>query len=111
MWLFKQTSSAARSALIYITAGAIVVIWTLVWYVYLHNNPPETNSAFYWAAGFLMTGLAMILIGFGLGRISRVAQGADLPPQPIPLAVMDPQQNGAAPVLVAAPAATRGAGE
>jgi RsiW-degrading membrane proteinase PrsW (M82 family) len=110
MWLFKQSSPATRSALIYITAGAFVVIWTVVWYVYLNNNPPETNTVFYWATGFLMTGLTMILIGFGLGRISRAAQGADLPSHAVPLVVMDPQQNGAAPALVAPPEATRGAG-
>jgi hypothetical protein len=105
MRLFKQSSSAARAALIYITAGAVVVIWTIVWHVYLHNNPPETNTAFYWATGFLMTGLTMILIGFGLGRIGRAAQGADLPPQAAPLAVVNPPQNGAVPALVAVPAA------
>jgi hypothetical protein len=110
MWLFKQSSSAARSALIYITVGAVVVIWTIIWYVYLHNNPPETNTAFYWATGFLMTGLTMILIGFGLGRIGRAAQGADLPHQAVPLAVMNPQQNGAVPDFVEDLTATRSAG-
>ncbi len=107
MWLFKQSSSAARAALIYITAGASVVIWTIVWYVFLHNNPPETNTAFYWATGFLMTGLTMILIGFGLCWIARKAQSAELPSQTIPVAVMNPEQTGAVPALalVAAPAA------
>jgi hypothetical protein len=104
MWLFKQSSSAARAALIYITAGAIVVMWTIVWYVYLHNNPAETNTALYWATGFLMTGLTMILIGIGLCGIARSAQNAELPPQTIPVAVMNPKQNGAVPALVAAPA-------
>src|SRR5581483_8418679 len=100
MWLFKQSSSAARAALIYITAGAVVVIWTIVWCVYLLNNPPETNTAFYLSTGFLITGLTMVLIGFGLGRIGRAAQGADLAPQAVPLGVMNPQQNAAAPALV-----------
>ncbi len=99
---FQAIVSPARAALIYITAGAVVVIWTIVWYVYLLNNPPETKSAFYWATG---SGLTMILIGFGLGRIGRAAQGAGLAPQAVPLAVMNPQQNAAAPVLMAAPAA------
>jgi hypothetical protein len=103
MRLFKQSSSAARAALIYITAGAVVVIWTIVWHVYLHNNPPETNTAFYWATGFLMTGLTMILIGLGLYWIVRSAQSAELPPQTIPVALMNPKQNGAVPAPVAAP--------
>jgi hypothetical protein len=100
MWLFNQGSTAARTALIYITAGALVVIWTVVWYIYLHNNPPETNSVYYWCTGFLMTGLAFVLIGFGLGRIGRAARHADVPPEGVTLAVMNPQPNAAAPAPV-----------
>jgi hypothetical protein len=79
MWLFNQASSAARTALIYITAGALTVIWTGVWYLYLHNNPPETNGVYYLCGGLLITGLTLIVIGFGLGRIGRAARHADMP--------------------------------
>jgi hypothetical protein len=76
MWVFNQASTTARTALIYITAGAMLVIWTGVWYLYLHNNPPETNSIYYWCVGLLMTGLTLMVIGFGLGRIGRAARPA-----------------------------------
>jgi hypothetical protein len=89
MWLLKQVSSAARISLTYITIGAMTVIWTGVWYVYLYNNPPETHGVFYWCAGFLMTGLILILIGFGLGHIGRSARRADLPPQQVAPAEMN----------------------
>jgi hypothetical protein len=103
MWLFTQASSAARTALIYITAGAVMVIWTLVWYLYLYNNPPETNSADYWCGGLLMTGLALMVIGFGLGRIGRAARHAEMPVEAVaPVAVTPPEIAIATPVVVPA---------
>jgi hypothetical protein len=101
MWHFNQTSSSARTALIYITIGAMTVIWTGVWFLYLHNNPPETNSVYYWCGGFLVTGLTLIGIGFGLGQIGRSATHADLPPQEVTQAVVNTQPTAVAPVPVA----------
>jgi hypothetical protein len=100
MSLFNQASTAARTSLIYITAGTLVVIWTVVWYVYLHNNSPEPNNGYYWCTGFLVTGLALVFIGFGLGRIGRAARHADLPPEGVAVAVLNPQPIAAAPAPV-----------
>ena len=83
MWLF--TFTAARTALTYITLGALTLIWAGVWYIYLYNNPPSTQTAYYWCSGFLLTGLALAAIGLGLSMINRSAQSADL------LAVAAPQ--------------------
>jgi hypothetical protein len=77
MWFFSQTSSAARTALAYITVGALIVIWTGVWYVYLHNNPPDITNPYYWCGGLFLTGITLIVIGFGLGRIGRSARHAE----------------------------------
>jgi hypothetical protein len=105
MWLINQTSTAARTALIYITVGALTVIWTVMWYVYLFNNPRETHTAYYWCTGFLVTGVTLVLIGLGLGRIGRSARHADLPPLEVPVAVVDVQPNAAtAPAPGPAPA-------
>jgi hypothetical protein len=105
MWPFKQ-SSPARTVLLYITIGALIVIWTGVWYVYLLNNPSETQS-YYWCTGFLVTGLTMVVIGVVLGYLGRSARVAELtaapPPAPAasPLVVVNPPANGAAaPVAV-----------
>ncbi len=95
MWLFNQASSAARTSLVYITVGAMTVIWTAVWYVYLYNNPPESHSVYYWCTGVLASGLALVLIGLALGRIGRSARGADLPPVQVPLGLVNPPANGA----------------
>jgi hypothetical protein len=92
MWLFNQSSTTARTALFYITAGAFAVVWTGVWFVYLFNNPPETNSAYYWCTGILVTGLTLVLIGLGLGRFGRPAPVA-APQQPLFPFAPDPQAN------------------
>jgi len=102
MWFFKQTSSAARTALVYVTVGALTVIWTGVWYVYLHNNPPETTSVYYWCGGLLLTGLTLIVIGFGLGRIGRLARHAETPAAVASPVVMTPAQNVSAAAVVPA---------
>jgi len=91
MWLFTQPSAAARTALIYITAGALMVIWTGVWYVYLHNNPPEANNVYYWCGGMLASGLSLLLIGFGIGRIGRAARHADAAAPVVPPLTANPQ--------------------
>jgi hypothetical protein len=76
---FTTTSSAARTALIYITVGSLIVIWTGVWYIYLLNNPPESAWPNYWCGGLVVSGFTLIAIGLGLGRIGKEAQRADVP--------------------------------
>src|SRR5207248_3825186 len=93
-WLFNQSSTAARTSLVYITVGAMTVIWTGVWYVFLYNNPPETQSVYYWCTGFLVSGLALVLIGLALGRIGCSARGADVPTVGVPLGLLDRPPNG-----------------
>jgi hypothetical protein len=83
MWLFNQPSSSARTALIYITVGAVSVIWTGIWYLYLLNNPPEAHGVYYWCGGFLLTGFTLMLIGFMVGQIGRSARHADNLPQEV----------------------------
>lgn len=80
MWLISQLSSAARMALVYITIGALTVIWTGVWFTFVVNNRPESQGVYYWIAGFFITGLTLIAIGLGVGQIGRSAKTADAPP-------------------------------
>jgi hypothetical protein len=87
-------SPAARTALIYVTAGALTMIWTAVWYVYLRNYPPESNVPYYYCAGLMASGFVLFLLGLGLGRIGRSAQSAELPPPELtaPTATVAPPQ-------------------
>jgi hypothetical protein len=108
MWLFNQVSSAARTAVIYVTVGALAVIWTGVWFLYLHNNPPENNSVYYWCGGLLASGLTLMGIGFGLGQIGRSARHADLPVQEVTPSTTVMQSPAAAPLAqMATPVAQR----
>jgi hypothetical protein len=99
MW-FKQSFTESRTALTYITVGALTVIWAGVWYVYLLNNPAQSQNAYYWCTGFLVTGLVLVCIGLGLGRISRSAQVGNLPSEGVPVAVVNAQPNAMPPGLV-----------
>ena len=85
MWLFRQPSTAARTVLIYITAGALIVIWTAVWYVYLWNNPPHEHTVYYWVTGFMVTGLIMVFIGLVLGKLGKSDRAPDITTERAPL--------------------------
>lgn len=103
MWPFSQWTTAGRAALTYITIGALTGVWAGVWYVYLFNNP-HTESAYYWCIGFLVTGLAIFVIGLSLGIISRAARNAEVPAGGAPAAVASPHPNATpAPTAVLAP--------
>jgi uncharacterized membrane protein len=111
MWLFKQPSTAAKTVLIYITTGALIMIWSAIWYVYLWNNPPENHLVFYWVTGFMVTGLVMVLIGLVLGRLGKsdsvydlTRESASTVPPVAPLVVVNPAPPVVAPAPAPAPA-------
>jgi hypothetical protein len=104
MAIMTKGSSAARTALIYVTVGALTLVWTAVYFFYKWNHTgPADNSAYYWCAGFLATGLTLLLIGFFLGRIGRSARHAELPPKEVTPAVANAEQNAAARAHIVAP--------
>lgn len=106
MSILSKPSSAARTALIYITVGAVLDIWCAVWFAYLNNHAPAGDGAFYWCAGFFVTGLTLIVLGLALGRIGRSARHAELPPPEVTPATVQAEQNAArAPVVVGSPVA------
>jgi len=81
MAILSKPSASAHMAVIYVTVGALTDVWSGIWYAYLTNNPPERNSTWYWCYGFLLTGLALFVIGLAIGRIGRSARHAELPPE------------------------------
>jgi len=111
--VYKDTSNSARLAVIYITLGALLVVWTGIRSLYLlaHGGPAGGDSTWYWILGFLLTGLTLMGIGFGVGHIGRTARQADVgehqvaPPQ-APMAVpvaQAPAPEGAVPPNGGAP--------
>jgi len=103
MPILSQPSPAARTSLLYITVGALTDIWSGVWYVYLSRNPPENNHLWYFCYGFLLTGLTLVVIGLGIGRIGRSARHAELPPEEVTGAVTQVDENAAARAPIVAP--------
>ena len=67
----SKPSSAAPAALIYITLGALLTVWSGIWFMYLRNHPPGNQVVHYFCMGLLGTGIVLLLIGFTLGPISR----------------------------------------
>jgi hypothetical protein len=99
MALLTRESSAAWTALAYITIGALVIVWTAVFFAYEWNtHGTQAHSVYYWCAGFLATGLVLLGIGFSLGHIGRAARRAELPPQEVTKTVAQTEQTEAAPV-------------
>jgi hypothetical protein len=72
-----KTSGSARTAVLYITLGAILDVWTITWYLWMNRHGPSTDTPYFWCYGFFFTGLVLIVIGLTVGRIGRVAQSAE----------------------------------
>jgi hypothetical protein len=82
MPMLTKPSAAAKMALAYITIGSLMIVWTGVWFAYLYHNYTfsEHQSVWYVCTALLLTGLTLLVIGLGLGRIGRAARKAELPP-------------------------------
>jgi hypothetical protein len=112
MPMFTKPSAAARAALMYITFGALILVWSGVWYFRLHNQYAEqgvrffANSQDYVCIGLLLTGLTLLIIGLAVGRIGRAARHAELPPPEATPTVASTDQIAAQRGAVAAPAPT-----
>jgi hypothetical protein len=81
--VLSKPSSAAPTALVFITLGALLTIWSGLWFVYLQNYPPTQKLVHYVDAGFLLTGLVFVAIGFFVGPVARMARQAELPPSEV----------------------------
>lgn len=108
-----KTSGAARTAVLYITIGAIVDVWTVLWYIWMNRHGTETDGPYFWCYGLFLTGLTLMIIGLALGRIGRAARHAEAPVDMTasnvavqaqqPVAGAMPITNGQAGVATAAP--------
>ena len=98
-----SANPSARTALTYITTGALVDIWAGVWWYYMHNQTDGNMDRTWWYVdiGLLLSGAILILIGLTIGRIGREARHADAPP-PSPNAspsAPQPTMQGNVPVV------------
>jgi hypothetical protein len=81
MVLFGHTKQAtsAKTSLTYLTVGALTIVWTVIWYIYLRNNGASQN-AYLWVYGFMATGVVLLIIGAGVGTIGRASMPAETAP-------------------------------
>ena len=86
-------------SLIYITLGALLDVWSGIWYWYLHSHADEVSqTSYFWCAGFFLTGLTLLIIGLALGQIGRAARHAELPPpEATPASSVIHSENGRSP--------------
>src|SRR5262245_17507918 len=102
MPLVTKTSPAAQTALYYITAGALVLVWSGVWLVWLWGHTDSSSTSYYFCTGTILTGLALLVIGLLLGPIGKASKPAE---QPAEVAVQtDRQDDGTVTTSAPAPA-------
>ena len=77
----KQATSATMS-IVYITVGALMDVWTVIYYIYLLRQPDVDDNTFLWVYGFFFSGIVLMSIGFGLGWIGRAAKQAEVSAPP-----------------------------
>jgi hypothetical protein len=107
MPVLSKPSKAAFTSLTYITLGALIDVWSGIWYVYLFRTGRLSDDPiWYWCYGFLLTGLVLLVIGLAIGRIGRSARHAELPPEEITQieAKIDQAAASRAPMVVPNPA-------
>lgn len=83
MWGEPKQATSATTSIIYITIGALLDVWTGVYYFYCRSHG-TSDDIYYWIYGGFATGLVLMLIGAAVGRIGRSAMSAEVsspPPQ------------------------------
>jgi len=78
--ILSKPSSSAPTSLFYITLGALMTVWSAIWYFYLNRSGSENQGLYYLCVGFLVTGLVLLTIGMLIGPLGRQARKAELPP-------------------------------
>lgn len=75
---FRRFSQGAGIAVRYITIGALMMVWTCVWFYAMHYySTPFGSWPYFVCTGFFLSGLALTVIGLLVGRIGVEARKAD----------------------------------
>jgi hypothetical protein len=105
MPILTQPAFGPKLSIGFITGGAVLDVWCLVWRFTIAGTE-LTEMQKFWFYGFLLTGATFIGVGMLLGNIGRAARKAELPPTTETVRAEENVQVAAAQVLpVAAPPA------
>jgi len=65
-----------RTSLVYMTVGALIDVWTIIWYFALGVREGMDNRQWFWLLGFFFSGLTLMIIGMFLrpGKHTVVSQ-------------------------------------
>lgn len=105
MPILTHPAFGPRTAIIYITVGTLIDVWTLVWF-WAFGRDDLSRSTQFWLWGFFFSGLTLIVIGALLGQIGRSARKAELPPPEAVQAEANIQATAAANQAPVLPAGT-----
>lgn len=89
----SKPSSAAPASIFYITVGALLAVWSGIWYSYLQHSGSHHLALDYVCMGCLITGLVLLAIGFAFGPLARWSRHAELPPQEVTPAAVQSEQK------------------
>jgi hypothetical protein len=106
MPILTKPAFGPRVALGYVTVGALMCVWTLVWY--FTRESPMTPTRWFWVSGIFLSGLTFVFLGVILGPLGRAAREAEMPPTEVTGAEAAIQQTSAAnpPAVAVAPPGT-----
>src|SRR5688572_20417408 len=94
MPILTQPAFGPKVALAYVTVGALIDVWTGVWY--FTRDYELTRTQQFWVIGLALTGFTFITLGLFLGPLGRSARRAELPPADETQAEAAIQQTAAA---------------
>jgi hypothetical protein len=63
---------------IYVTAGALIDVWSGIWCLYLAKHDAADDLSWYVCWGLILSGLVLVAIGLTLGQIERASRNAQL---------------------------------
>lgn len=76
--ILRDQSKSAAGAILYVTIGTLLVIWSGLWYYFfLMGEPNAPKEQMFACLGIILSGIAVASIGLLFGLISRGAKAAD----------------------------------
>ena len=104
--MLRTQSRSASGAILYVTVGVLLMIWSgLTYYYFLMNNSDAPAWANFLCIGTILSGLAVASIGLMFGLIGSGAKGADTTVGVAPVGPMVVPGVVGGPVVGAAPMA------